>query len=154
MSAGINYGETPEERFQSMPGTEFAGDEAGDRQEAIEAVADDPDCTCFRMDIETQCPVHDDSRQEAAKADDIDFPDSRLTPPLDVTTSQYAFSRTVLAVAKTRVEGAWNAYIGAVVGDDHDFEQAAVLQLGAKIPEKLARAMFPQFPYSDLPYAH
>ena len=63
-----------------------------------------------------------------------------------------ALSVRVLAVARTRVEGAWCAYIDAVPGQNHDNEQAPVLLHGAKMSERVARAIFGAM--EGIPYAH
>jgi len=57
----------------------------------------------------------------------------------------------VLCVAQTRIEGAWSAYCDAVEGMNHDFEAEKVLAYGAKLPEIVARAIFPEF--DGVPYA-
>jgi hypothetical protein len=57
----------------------------------------------------------------------------------------------VLIVARTRIEGAWCAYIDAVPGHDHRHEYEAVLETGAKLEETLARVLFPWF--DEIPYA-
>lgn len=62
-----------------------------------------------------------------------------------------ALSRNVLVAARTRIECAWVAYVDAVPRRDHDFECGNVLKHGAKLPEKVARALFPQF--DEVPYA-
>ena len=62
-----------------------------------------------------------------------------------------ALSRCVMAVARTRVECKWAAYIDAVPGMNHDNEYAAVLDHGDKLREDIARAIFPQF--EGVPYA-
>ena len=62
-----------------------------------------------------------------------------------------ALARRVLVVAKTRVECAWAAYIDAVPGENHDRERLAVLAKGSKLPEVLARILFPVF--EGVPYA-
>jgi hypothetical protein len=61
-----------------------------------------------------------------------------------------ALAMRVLAVATTRVEGAWCAYIDAVPGQRHRDEYQAVLDHGEKLREDIARVMFPRI---DLPYA-
>jgi len=61
-----------------------------------------------------------------------------------------ALARRVLAVATTRVEGAWTAYIDVVPGIDHDLEFQDVLDSGDCLPEKVARVLFPEF---EGPYA-
>ena len=60
-------------------------------------------------------------------------------------------SMRVLAVAVTRVEGAWCAYVDAVPGVNHELEQEAVLANGDKLDESVARALFPSFDF--LPYS-
>ncbi len=62
-----------------------------------------------------------------------------------------ALSCNVLVVANTRVECAWCAYCSAVRGYDHGLEQQAVLDHGDKLPERIARAIFPRF--ESIPYA-
>lgn len=62
-----------------------------------------------------------------------------------------ALARRVLVAARTRVECAWAAYIDAVHGHDHDYEVRAVLDHGDKLPEEVARVLFPQF--KEVPYA-
>ena len=60
-------------------------------------------------------------------------------------TQHYALSQRVLAVATTRIEGAWSAYIDAVPGMNHAEEEAEVLAHGNKLPEQVARVLFPLF---------
>lgn len=62
-----------------------------------------------------------------------------------------ALSSRVLAVAQTRVECAWVAYCDAVPGQNHSLERDAVLAHGAKLDERVARALFPEF--VKVPYA-
>ena len=62
-----------------------------------------------------------------------------------------ALSPTVLAVSRTRIEGTWAAYVDSVPGVNHDLETQPVLNQGAKLPEPVARALWPE--YQDLPYA-
>jgi len=62
-----------------------------------------------------------------------------------------AFAMRVLAVATTRIEGKWSAYIDAVPGYNHDAEFLPVLQEGEKLSEPIARIMFPEF--NPIPYA-
>ena len=66
-------------------------------------------------------------------------------------TRRVALASRVLVVARTRIEGAWSAYCDAVPGDNHGREQAAVLQHGDKVPEPVARCLFPEF--LAVPYA-
>ena len=68
------------------------------------------------------------------------------------TIRRYALSSKVLVVAKTRIEGSWSAYCDAVPGNKHDIEFDAVLSHGSKIPEEVARVLFPMF--DEIPYAH
>jgi len=68
----------------------------------------------------------------------------------DVT--HVALHQRVLVVANTRIEGAWCAYCSDVPGNSHYHERYEVLQYGDKVPEKLARTMFPIF--EGVPYAH
>jgi len=63
-----------------------------------------------------------------------------------------ALARNVLAVAKTRIEGAWSAYCLAVPGQNHDDEYMEVLLSGDKMREIVARVLFPQF--DGVPYSH
>lgn len=62
-----------------------------------------------------------------------------------------ALDMRVLCCAKTRIEGAWAAYIGAVPGRSHDQEQESVWNEGAKLAEEIALAIFPEF--AGIPYA-
>ena len=62
-----------------------------------------------------------------------------------------ALDSKVLVVAVPRIECAWAAYIAAVPGQDHSDEAMAVWQHGTKLPEAVARAVFPFF--GDVPYA-
>lgn len=65
--------------------------------------------------------------------------------------ARLALARQVLAVATTRIEGAWCAYIDAVPGRNHEEEFAEVLLSGVKLPENVALAIFPRF--EGVPYA-
>ena len=51
----------------------------------------------------------------------------------------------VLVVAAEGYCGDWAAYIGAVEGNSHDEEWEDVLHHGAKLPEKVAVVLFPDF---------
>jgi len=66
-------------------------------------------------------------------------------------TQHRGMSMKVLAVANTRIEGAWCAYVDAVPGMSHEDEAAEVLAHGSKLDEDVARALFPGF--RDLYYA-
>ena len=67
-------------------------------------------------------------------------------------TRKRALAMRVLVVAQTRIEFAWSAYCAAVAGYNHADEQHAVLDHGDKLPENVARALFPEF--TGVPYAH
>jgi len=67
-------------------------------------------------------------------------------------TSKYALDRLVMAVAHTRIEGAWCAYIHPVAGINHEQEWQSVLYHGSKLPEHIALAIFPRF--TGIPYAN
>ena len=62
-----------------------------------------------------------------------------------------ALAQTVLVVAVKRIPGEWCAYIKDVPGEKHERELEDVKAWGAKLPENLALAMFPQF--EGTPYA-
>lgn len=62
-----------------------------------------------------------------------------------------ALASKVLAVAQTRITVEWVAYCDAVPGQKHDMEWQMVLDYGAKLPEAIARAAFPEF--DEVPYA-
>lgn len=68
------------------------------------------------------------------------------------TIRRRALATRVLALAKTRVEGTWAAYIDAVPGQNHDHEIWAVMARGTKLGESTARHLFPEF--EGIPYAH
>ena len=59
--------------------------------------------------------------------------------------------RNVMAVAKTRIEGAWKCYIFPVPGLDHEEEVRLWKPEGSQTTEAVARALFPR--YADIPYA-
>ena len=61
-------------------------------------------------------------------------------------------SPSVIAVARTRIEGAWKAYCDTIKGVDRLANYNAVLDYGCAVSEPIARAMFPEF--DDVPYAH
>lgn len=67
------------------------------------------------------------------------------------TVQYHALARRVLAVARTRCEGAWSAYCDAVPGENHFLERHRVLDQGDKLPESVAQALFPLF--EGIPYA-
>ena len=56
-----------------------------------------------------------------------------------------ALASRVIAVAQTRIICEWAAYIDAVPGRNHNEEYEAVLNYGEKLPEVVARALFPEF---------
>ena len=69
----------------------------------------------------------------------------------DTIVARMALASCVLAVAVKRVDG-WCAYCDAVRGHDHPMEQDEVARSGDKLPESVARAIFPRF--DDIRYAH
>jgi hypothetical protein len=69
------------------------------------------------------------------------------------TFQKKALHRQVLVVAKTRIEGAWNAYIFPVEGKSHEAEWPAWETEGVKLQEDTARTLFGYFG-DGLPYAH
>jgi len=62
-----------------------------------------------------------------------------------------ALASKVLVVAATREIGEWAAYCDVVPGERHSEEYLPVLYHGCKLPEPVARVLFPEFTY--LPYA-
>lgn len=62
-----------------------------------------------------------------------------------------ALDSTVLVVAVKRVPGEWCAYIKGVPGENHERELEIVKKWGAKLHEKIALVIFPQF--EGTPYA-
>jgi len=83
------------------------------------------------------------------------------TPPTQdwsPTIDHRNFGWRVKAVATTRIEGSWKAYIGAVPGAATDAQMAkeikAVLHRGTSLPEGVARAMFTSAVFQALPYAN
>lgn len=66
-------------------------------------------------------------------------------------TFRRALASKVLVVGRTRAEGAWAAYIAAVPGANHDEEEAEAYNSGVKLPEDVARAVFPML--ASVPYA-
>jgi len=64
----------------------------------------------------------------------------------------FALAARVIAVANTRVEGRWEAYIDAVPGKDHTEEWQAVRRQGVTVPHAIAKVMFPGF--ASIPYAN
>ena len=57
----------------------------------------------------------------------------------------FALSSKIIAVANTRVEGRWKAYIDAVPGKNHDEEWQDVRRQGVAVPHEIAKAIFPGF---------
>ena len=74
--------------------------------------------------------------------------EARLWKP---TIRVEALGTRVLAVAVTRIEGKWKAYIGAVPGHDHDNEWQAVRVDGRALMKEVACAVFPEV--AEIPYA-
>lgn len=51
----------------------------------------------------------------------------------------------VLVVALEGGEGDWAAYIGAVKGENHEYEWRDVADSGSKLPRNVAEVLFPDF---------
>jgi len=58
----------------------------------------------------------------------------------------------VLVVAKAGCNSDWAAYIGGVMGRNHEDEWKAVEEYGNKLPEHIARAIFHLRPWCHLQY--
>lgn len=58
---------------------------------------------------------------------------------------KFALSMKVLVVCQTRIECGWAAYCDAVPGGNHTQEMQEVLLHGTKLPENIARILFPTF---------
>ena len=84
--------------------------------------------------------------------DRFEFPETK-TESLDwkPLTRRKALHSNVLCHARTRIEGMWAAYIFPVPGVNHEEEEWLWKTEGNKLPEYIARAMFPEF--GELPYA-
>ena len=67
-------------------------------------------------------------------------------------TLRFSLHANVLAVATTRIEGAWCAYIGPAYCNSHRDDEPQVLRQGTKLLSEHAKAMFPEF--EGVPYAH
>jgi len=63
-----------------------------------------------------------------------------------------ALHHRVLCAARTRIEGAWSAYCGPVIGQNHGTEWQDVLDHGSKLPECVAVAIFPDL--AEVPYVN
>ena len=57
----------------------------------------------------------------------------------------------VMAVARSRIDGTWTANCDCVIGADLEVGIKLVLDHGTKLPEEVARALFPFF--DGVPYA-
>lgn len=57
----------------------------------------------------------------------------------------FALDRQVLVVAVEGEVKDWAAYIGAVEGNKHSEEVQKVYERGTKLPEQVARILFPDF---------
>ena len=82
-----------------------------------------------------------------------DFPDAdnrEACNEWEPHVAVFALAHSVIAVANTRVEGCWKAYIDAVPGKNHDEEWQNVRRHGVTIPHDIAKAMFPGF--AAIPY--
>lgn len=62
-----------------------------------------------------------------------------------------ALGPDVLVAMNSRIECKWSAYIQSVPGEDHTIEYKQVLRTGTKLPERIARAIFPE--WGPVPYA-
>lgn len=81
----------------------------------------------------------------------LSFPDpGESTSDWKPTIIHFALARDVLAAAITQVSGHWVAYIKSVPGHDHEGETEDVLWYGMKLPEDVARAIFPQ--WKEIPW--
>ena len=60
-----------------------------------------------------------------------------------------ALDSRVLAVAKEGAIGDWAAYIGAVLGKNHEREAEEVAGRGSKLPKKVAELLFPNWASKD-----
>jgi len=67
------------------------------------------------------------------------------------TTMRYALHSKVLTHARTHVEGKWAAYCFPVPGENHEREEGLWREIGVKLSEEVAVALFPYF--AELPYA-
>lgn len=65
--------------------------------------------------------------------------------PFVPTTRTHALDPCVLCAARTRVEGAWKAYVKPVPGICHRIEYQDVLDTGSEIEERIARVIFPSW---------
>lgn len=71
--------------------------------------------------------------------------------PMPIVVRIRPLSKRVLAVARTRIEGKWAAYIDSVPGHSHEEEMDEVLRSGVKLPIEVAKSLFPEF--ENIPYA-
>ena len=62
---------------------------------------------------------------------------------MDGRTEYRALDRRVLAIAVEGAVGDWAAYIGAVPGDNHEREYHLIMSNGTKLPENVAKLLFP-----------
>jgi hypothetical protein len=75
----------------------------------------------------------------------VDWSSHFATRPFRPFARHVALATRVLTVATSRVEGTWSAYVDAVPGYDHDREACDVAFHGDKLPEGVARALYPEF---------
>lgn len=54
-------------------------------------------------------------------------------------------AKDVIVVAVEGAVGDWAAYIGAVKGDNHEYEWMKVRDHGAKLRKEVAEVLFPDF---------
>jgi hypothetical protein len=84
--------------------------------------------------------------------DGLDFPQTESERESWTPRTGYrALDSKVLVVFRSRIEGAWAAYVGAVEGRSHRAEWPGVLDSGTKLPEHLARGVWGCF--ENVPYA-
>ena len=78
----------------------------------------------------------------------FEFPETSEEAKLwsDSQVTEYrALHRKVLCHAHTRIEGAWCAYIFPVKGKSHQEEWRGWREDGVKLPEEIAKLLFPAF---------
>lgn len=82
----------------------------------------------------------------------FDFPESpEETKDWQDYRRYHALASRVIAVARTRIEGTWQAFIDSVPGENHRNEMEGVFRHGCTVPEAIAIILFDEF--EDVPYA-
>lgn len=71
------------------------------------------------------------------------WPECEYLKPEGRILQKRALAKDVLVVAVQGAVGDWSAYIGAVPGINHEAEKDRVAREGEKLPENLARMIFP-----------